>query len=84
MFEFITENVASLGGILLVIGAYFVYRGDIFKSVMAYFLADIVWVTLAFNSGDMFGSGMIVLGTSFGLAAFIKMNFGKMRKTLDL
>jgi len=76
--------MASIGGILLIIGAYFVYNGDIFKSVGAYFLADIVWIYLAYNSGDYFGTGMVVIGTMFGVGAFIKMNYGKMRKTLDL
>jgi len=76
--------MASIGGVLLIIGAYFVYNGDIFKSVFAYFLADIVWIYLAYTSGDMYGTGMVVIGTCFGIGAFIKMNLGKMRKTLKL
>lgn len=75
---------ARVGGLLLVVGAYFVSRGDIFKSVMVFFLADVCWVIIAFNSKDYIGVVSIAAGMSLGLLAYFKMNNGTMRKTLKV
>jgi len=75
-------TIATLGGIFLIIGAWFVFRGNVYMSVGMYFIADIMWVIIAFQSGDISGSIIVLIGMLFGLAAFLKMNFGVMRKTL--
>lgn len=71
-----------LGGLLLILGAWFVFKGEIYKSVGVYFLADIMWVLLSFRNKDYVGSTFIIIGMLLGLAAFIKMNYGQMRKDL--
>jgi len=75
-------TIATLGGIFLIIGAWFVFKGNVYMSVGMYFIADIMWVIIAFQSGDISGSIIVLIGMLFGLAAFLKMNFGVMRKTL--
>ena len=73
---------AIIGGILLMIGAFFVYRGEIYRSVMAYFLADFIWVSLAIAVGDYVGAIMIVIGGVLGFMAFLKMHRGEFNKTI--
>lgn len=74
---------ADVGGLFLIIGAIFTYRGEIQRAVMSYFIADGAWIMLAVQSGDTRGTVFIVVGTLLGLGAFIKMNGGTMRKTLN-
>ncbi len=73
---------AIIGGILLIIGAFFVSQGEIFKSVFAYFIADIVWITLAIQAGDIIGAILIIIGGILGIVAFIKMNSGQFHKSI--
>ena len=75
-------TVGVLGGIILILGSFFVYRGDIFKSVGVYFLADLCWVYLSYINHDIFGTISITIGMLLGLGAFIKMNMGIFNKTL--
>lgn len=75
-------TVSILGGLLLIVGAWYVYRGDIFKSVFVYFVADICWVVISFTQDDWIGSGLIAIGMTLGLLSFIKMNSSKMHKSL--
>jgi len=73
---------AMIGGILLMTGAWFVFKGDIFKSVMFYTVADFIWITLAILAGDYIGATMIAIGGVLGFLAFIKMHKGEFNKTL--
>jgi len=75
-------NFAIIGGILLNIGAYFTYKGQIFNSVLTYFFADFCWIYLAYDRGDWTGMTLITIGTTLGFAAFLKMNKGTMSKNL--
>jgi hypothetical protein len=75
-------NVAVIGGILLNIGAYYVYKGKIFNSVVTYLFADICWIIMAFDREDWMGMGFITVGTTLGFLAFLKMNKGTMKKDL--
>lgn len=74
--------MATIGGIFLIIGAIFTFRGEINFAIGSYFVADVAWVILAYNTGDIQGTLFVLAGMSLGLAAFIKMNLGKMRKNL--
>ena len=75
-------SAGVIGGFLLIIGAFFTYRGEIFKAVGIYFVADICWVYISYSVNDYFGMIATSIGMIFGLLAFIKMNKGKLRKTL--
>lgn len=74
--------MATLGGILLILGAYFTYRGSIFYAVGVYAIADFVWLYLAYSRGDFLGVTSIAIGTLLGIAAFVKMNKGTFRKSI--
>lgn len=76
-------SIATLGGLLLILGSYFVYRGDIFKSIIVYFIVDICWVIISLSAGDILGSAMICVGMTLGILAYYKMNTGRMRRTLE-
>jgi hypothetical protein len=75
-------SFATIGGILLIIGAFFTYKGNIHKSVMIYMLADIIWIILGIMSGDYIGALLIFIGAVLGLLAWMKMNSGIFNKTL--
>lgn len=75
--------LSIFAGVLLNIGAYFIYKGQIFIAVVIYFFADICWCIMSYQRGDDIGLGLIILGMLFGLGASLKMHFGKMRKHLN-
>ena len=64
------------------IGSYFVSKGEIFKSVLVFWLADIAWIFLAVSSGDVYGAVTVFIGMTFGIIAFMKMHKGQIRKDL--
>jgi hypothetical protein len=76
-------SFAVLGGIFLNIGAYLTFKGRIFQAVIAYLLADICWVVMAYERDDFWGIISITVGVIFGLLAFYKMKIGVLRKTLE-
>jgi len=41
---------ATIGGIFLIIGAFFLFFGKANYSVISYFFADLCWVDLAYHS----------------------------------
>lgn len=72
----------SIGGLLLILGAWFLYKGNLMYSVGTYFIADIMWVILAYQSGDWFGTIAISIGMLLGLLVFIKSHKGEFVKDL--
>ena len=74
--------VSVIGGLLLILGAFFVFKGQIFKSVLTYFFADVCWVYLGWIRGDKIGVIFITIGMFLGLLAYFKMNSGTMEKEL--
>lgn len=75
-------TATALGGIMLILGSFFVMRGEIFKSVLVFTTADVCWVIAAFATGDWFAIFTVTLGAVFGIYALIKMHKGEMRKEL--
>ena len=75
---------ARVGGVLLILGSYFVMKGNVFNSVAIFFVADCMWCILAYRSNDTIGLVCTILGMLLGVVAYIKMNRGNMRKTLEL
>ncbi len=75
-------SILTLGGITLLFGAWYVYTGNIFYSVISYGLADICWIINAIEHKDYSGSVMIGLGILAGLAVMYKMQSGIFNKTI--
>jgi hypothetical protein len=71
-----------IGGIFLIIGAGFLYKGLAFYSIMAYFIADLCWLTIAVLTQSYFGAFSITVGIIFSIGVWFKMNKGIFRKTL--
>ena len=76
-------SLAMLGGILLNVGAFLMFRGLAFQSVIVYLFADICWVLMALQREDYMGAVFIFVGMSFGFLAYWKMRSGKMHKSLN-
>ena len=75
-------TVATIGGLLLIVAAFFTYKGKIFESIIIYFLADICWLFISISTGDYFGSSLVLIGMLLGIGVFIKMNTGIFVKNL--
>jgi len=75
-------NFAVLGGLLLIVGAYLTMKGWIYRSVGIYLVADVCWVVLAYEKGDILGMSFIIVGTILGVIALYKMHKGIMHKNL--
>lgn len=76
-------SFAILGGVLLNIGAFLTFRGKVYKAVVVYLFADLCWIVLAYQKNDYIGAVFIIIGTSFGFLAYLKMKNGKMNKSLN-
>jgi hypothetical protein len=71
-----------IGGLLLILGAFALYKGNLLWSVGLYFFADIMWVWLAYKQGDLFGTVTISIGMLLGLLVFIKSHKGEFVRDL--
>ncbi len=72
----------EVGGFLLILGAFALYKGKAFYSIILYFAADLMWVFLAIETNDIVGAILIGIGMAFGLGVFYKMNTGIFIKDL--
>lgn len=75
-------SVLTFGGLILILGAWLVYKGEIFLSMFAYIAADISWIINAFNNHDIQAVVFIGLGITFGVMATFKMQIGQFTKNL--
>lgn len=76
-------SLAIVGGILLNIGAFLIYRGLAFQAIIVYLFADVCWIIMAFQKDDYIGAIFITSGMLLGLLAYLKMRSGKMHKSLN-
>ncbi len=75
-------SAITIGGIFLILGAYFIYKGNIFYSTINYTLADMCWMYNALEKDDMSGVVLVGLGIISGAIVTNKMRIGKFRKTI--
>jgi hypothetical protein len=71
-----------IGGIFLIIGAFLLYKGKAFLSIIAYFIADLCWLGMAVVTKSWFGAVSIIIGIVFSLGTWWKMNKGIFVKDL--
>lgn len=76
-------SLAILGGILLNVGAFLMFRGLAFQAIIVYLFADICWVIMAVQKDDYIGAVFIASGMLLGFLAYLKMRSGKMNKNLN-
>lgn len=77
-------TVSTLGGILLCIGAFLSFKGQVYWAVASYLIADVCWIVLTLRAEDWQGLAFTIVGTLLGAAGFVKMHIGMMRKDLKL
>ena len=71
-----------LGGLFLILGAYLLYRGHAFYSIITYFFADLCWLAISLVNHAWFGSFAIIIGIIFSIGTWFKMNKGIFVKKL--
>jgi hypothetical protein len=74
--------ISIVGGFAMILGSFFIYKGDIYKSVIIYFFADLIWMILSFQSGNIFGGFVVLVALIVGIIVFYKMNKGIFRKDI--
>jgi hypothetical protein len=74
----------TIGGLLLIAGAFALYKGNLLWSVGLYFFADTMWVWLAYKQEDFFGTFTIGLGMILGLLVFLKSHRGEFVRDLHM
>ena len=70
------------GGIFLIFGAFLLYLGKAWYSLIFYFFADLCWLVLSIQNGSTWGSLSIILGIIFSTGVMLKMHFGIFHKDL--
>lgn len=73
-----------IGGLLLILGAFFSWRGYIQYSIITYAVADVFWLLNALESGNTWGSVTIAIGFTLGVLTYIKMHVGVFHKNLKV
>lgn len=73
---------AVLGGLMLILGNYLVFKGKVYQSIKVFLLADFAWLWLAIASGNIFGIVTVAVGVVLSFFAFWKMHTGVYNKTI--
>jgi len=76
------EIFSFIGGVFLVLGAFFLARGNVYASVVTYFIADIMWVLMAVSQRAWLSVGMIAFGMACGIYVWWNMGRGKYKKSI--
>jgi len=76
-------TILTVGGLILIGGAFFTYKGKILTSVAWFILADFCWVANAITIGDIQGGIFVSVGVLFGMLATYKMHSGHMGNELE-
>ena len=72
----------TAGGLLLILGAFALWKGSLIWSTAIYFFADIMWVIIAYEKGDIFGTITVSIGMFLGLLVWVKSHRGVFVKEL--
>lgn len=75
--------VSKIGGVLLIVGAFALWRGSIRWSLIFYGLADLCWLSMAFMANDMFGGILIIIGIVLGVLVYVKTHTGVFHENLN-
>lgn len=79
---FPSTSVLTIGGLLLMFGAWYVASGNVFYSIIVYTLADVCWLINAYISGDIFAAVTVSVGIGTGLYVTYRMSQGTFRKSI--
>ena len=82
VIQIFLNNIITIGGVLLILGAIFIYFGKVYYSSWMYLLADICWSINSYNTGDILGMIMVNTGLILGVGAMYKMHIGLFTKDL--
>ena len=75
-------SILSAGGVILIVGAYYTYYGNMYFGIMSYTIADVCWIINAIQHDDVFGSITISIGITVGLIVTYKMRSGIFNKSI--
>lgn len=75
-------TIATISGILMMIGSYLTIMGMIYYAVMVYLFVDVLWIVQAIQNNDDTGIYFAIAGVIMAFVAFVKMHIGMMDKSL--
>jgi hypothetical protein len=76
------DILGFFGGSFLIIGAFLLYKGKAFYSLIAYFFADLCWLAISYYNNATFGTISILVGIIFSVGVSFKMINGTFHKNL--
>lgn len=82
LFIILNPTYATMGGISLLFGNYFLFRGQILFSTPMYVIADLCWSAMAYEGNDTFGMVCVNVGIITGLWVTYKIKKGEFVKDL--
>ena len=74
--------ISILGGLLMMLGSFWTYRGNIEYAIVTYAIADFAWIYNAWILGDIFGAFTILFALLLGIGVYYKMQKGTFNKTI--
>jgi len=69
-------SIVTVGGLYLILGAFYMYFGKIGFASIAYVLSDISWAINAYAYQDYFGFAVVLIGVLVGMTVMYKMKQG--------
>ena len=76
--------VSIAGGVLLIIAALLMFKGNIYKASVFYLLADISWMFLALTASNYIGFLFVMVGLFLNIGVFLKMHKKEFVKNLNV
>lgn len=76
-------DAATIGGVLLVLGASMTMTGNVYRAVLLYLIADLCWLYMAYETQNIWSLITVGAGTLMGLISFIKMKLGLFHKSIS-
>jgi hypothetical protein len=76
-------SYATLGSLFLIFASLYLFSGKIMISTFLYTIADLCWAMLAYDSGDILGTGSIIFAIFVGIGVMYKMKRGIFVKNLN-
>ena len=77
-------SAVATGGIILILGSFYIYIGNVFFSVLMYAGADVCWLINAYSQDDIFGAITVTIGIITGALVARKMHKGEFTKDLKV
>ena len=82
MLDILSPSI--IGGVLMIFGAFFMFKGLVYYASMMYLVADVCWILLSVRDSDVVGTIFIIIGTILGILTFLKLHYNILLKDINV